>query len=344
MEEEMASIYKLDTWDIVPQEQARNVVKCKWVFRIKYTQNGEIDRYKARLVAKEFQQRPGIDYTETFSPVVKPATIRTLLSLAVSQNWSLRQLDIVNAFLQGTLQEQVYMYQPPGFKNMNFPTHVCRLKKAIYGLRQASRAWYTELANYLLGLGFSRCVSDASLFILHHSVNPIYLVVYVDDIIITGPNATNLNIFIKNLATRFSLKDMGHLSYFLVVEVIPTKNGLFLNQRRYIIDLLDRMGMLESKPAPTPMALTHALTAHSGDVLEEPKDYKTAVGSLQYLTLTRPDVAYTVNKLSQYMHRPTTAHWSALKRLLRYLNGTLDKGINIYRDSSPILHAFSDAD
>lgn len=217
---------------MVPQEHARNSVKCKWVFRIKYTQNGEIDRYKERLVAKGFHQRLGIDYTETFSPVVKPATIRTLLGLEVSQNWSLRQLDINNAFLQGTLQEQVYMCQPPGFKNLNFPIHVCRLKKAIYGLRQAPRVWYIELSNYLLGLGFKCCISDASLFILHHSVNPIYLIIYVDDIIIIGPNATNLDIFIKNLASRFSLKDMGQLSYFLGAEVIPTKNGLFLNQRQ----------------------------------------------------------------------------------------------------------------
>ena len=344
MEEELHSLHTLGTWDLTPSTMARNIVKCKWVFRIKYTKHGTIDRYKARLVAKGFQQRPGIDYTETFSPVVRPATIRTLLSLAVTQNWSLRQLDINNAFLQGTLHEEVYMAQPPGFINSSFPAHVCKLRKAIYGLKQAPRAWYTELTNYLVGQGFKRCVSDTSLFILHHATTPIYLIVYVDDIIITGPSQVHLNLFIQTFAHRFSLKDLGDLSYFLGVEVQPTSYGLFLSQQRYIIDLLDKMAMLDAKPVPTPMLTSQHLTASTGAVLEEPTAYRAAVGSLQYLTLTRPDVAYAVHKLSQFMHQPTMDHWSALKRLLRYLNGTLDKGIKLLRDSPSTLHAFCDAD
>ena len=344
MEAEMASLHHLGTWDLVPPTHGKNLVKCKWVYRIKYKPNGDIERYKARLVAKGFQQRPGLDYNETFSPVVRPATIRTLLSLAVTNNWSLRQLDINNAFLQGTLQEEVYMAQPPGYIDTTFPTHVCKLKKAIYGLKQAPRAWYTELTTFLLGKGFKRAVSDASLFILHHSKAPVYLIVYVDDIIITGPNASNVDLFIQSLACRFSLKDLGTLSYFLGVEVTPTVHGLFLNQRKYIIDLLGRLGMADAKPSPTPMVATQTLRATSGTVLEAPTAYRAALGGLQYLTLTRPDVAFAVNKLSQFMHRPTTDHWSALKRLMRYLCGTLEKGITIFRDSPSTLHAFSDAD
>lgn len=344
MEEELSSLHTLHTWHLTSPDLATNIVKCKWVFRIKYTKDGVIDRYKARLVAKGFQQQPGIDYTDTFSPVVKPATIRTLLSLVVSHNWPLRQLDINNAFLQGTLLDEVYMAQPPGFIDPDFPTHVCKLKKAIYGLKQAPRAWYTELTHWLVSQGFRRCVSDTSLFILHHATNPIYLVVYVDDIIITGPNLTTLTSFIETFAHRFFLKDLGELSYFLSVEVMPTSYGLFLSQQHYIIDLLTNMGMLDSKPAPTPMITTQSLTIGSGVSLPDPKAYRTAIGSLQYLTLTRPDVAYAVNKLSQFMHKPTSDHWAALKRLLRYLNGTLDKGINLYKHSPSTLHAFSNSD
>ena len=341
MDSEIEALTKLGTWELVPPNPSRNLVKCKWVYRIKYNSDGSLDRYKARLVAKGFQQRPGIDYTETFSPVVRPTTIRTLLALAVTNRWHLRQLDINNAFLQGTLHEEVFMSQPPGYVDPNLPQHVCRLKKAIYGLKQAPRAWYTELTTFLLGLGFTRAVSDTSLFIL--SAHSIYLIVYVDDIIITGPNSTAITQFVTHLAHRFALKDLGSLSYFLGVEVIPTASGLFLSQRKYILDLLARFGMLEARPAPTPLVVTQSLQA-AGPALDAPTDYRAALGGLQYLTLTRPDVAFAVNRLSQYMHKPTSDHWLALKRLLRYLCGTLDKGITIFRDSPLSLHAFSDAD
>lgn len=344
MEEEITAQQNLGSWELVSPDCARNLVKCKWVFRIKYEKDRKIEHYKARLVAKGFQQRLGIDYTETFSPVVKPSTIRTLLGLAVTNDWHLRQLDVNNAFLQGTLNEEVYMSQPPGFVDTAHPSYVCKLRKAIYGLKQAPRAWYTELTNFLLNSGFKRSFADTSLFILHHQSTPIYLIVYVDDIIVTGPCTTTLESFIKSFSNRFSLKDLGTLSYFLGVEVVPTSSGLFLNQSKYIMDLLEKMGMMDAKSVPTPMAVTQTLSATSGTVLDAPKDYRAAVGSLQYLTLTRPDVDFTVNKLSQFMHRPTSDHWFALKRLMRYLCGTLEKGITIYRDSPPILHGFSDAD
>lgn len=170
MSQEFDALQHNQTWSLVPSNSASNIVGCKWVYRTKYKPDGSIDRLKARLVAKGFHQRPGIDFAETFSPVVKPATLRLILSLAVSQGWSLRQLDINNAFLQGTLTEDVYMAQPPGFINPSFPSHVCKLNKAIYGLRQASRAWYEELKQYLYSQNFKPTVSDSSLFI-YSSIN-----------------------------------------------------------------------------------------------------------------------------------------------------------------------------
>lgn len=221
MQEEFDALTCNNTWSLVPSSQAQNLVGCKWVYRTKYKPNGSVDRLKARLVAKGFHQRPGIDYRETFSPVLKPATLRLILSLAVSNAWPLRQLDINNAFLQGTLHEDVYISQPPGFVDPSNPTHVCKLNKALYGLRQASRAWYDELKTYLISLGFKSTISDSSLFILKHNTFLILVLVYVDDIIVTGSSPKHISTFISYLASKFSLKDLGSLSYFLGVEVIP---------------------------------------------------------------------------------------------------------------------------
>ncbi|KAK1408451.1 hypothetical protein QVD17_40235 [Tagetes erecta] len=344
MQDEFDALQRNNTWTLVPSTSAPNLVGCKWVFRTKFKPDGSFDRFKARLVAKGFHQRPGLDYVETFSPVVKPATIRLILSLATSHNWCLRQLDINNAFLQGNLTESVYMSQPPGFADPSLPTHVCKLNKAIYGLRQASRAWYDELKKFLLSYNFTPTISDPSLFIQKHTPSPIYIIVYVDDIIITGPNSTLVETFINSLANRFSLKDLGTLSYFLGVEVIPHTDGLFLSQGKYILDLLNRANMSDSKPVTTPMSTSEPPTKLDGTPLPSPTDYRAFVGALQYLSLTRPDVAFTVNKLSQFMHSPTNIHWSALKRLLRYLHGTMHHGLLIRRHSPLNLHAFTDAD
>ncbi|WVY91841.1 hypothetical protein V8G54_037355 [Vigna mungo] len=266
--------------------------------------DGSIDRYKARLVAKGFHQRPGWDYTETFSLVVKPVTIRIVLTLAVRQGWFIRQLDVNNAFLQGTLKEEVFMLQPPGFVNKSFPDHVCRLKKAFYGLKQAPRAWYTELQ----------------------------------------VSSTELSNLISTLATRFSLKDLGCLNYFFGVEVIPSATGLFLSQRKYITDLLHKSGMANTKPASTPLSVSAQLLKDSGDLLPCPTEYRALVGSFQYLSLTRPDIAFNTNKLAQFMQHPKTTHWSALKRVLRYLAGSCNKGIFISTTAPLTFHAYLDAD
>ena len=271
-------------------------------------------------------------------------TIRIVLTLAVRQGWPIRQLDVNNAFLQGTLKEEVFMIQPPGFVNKNFPDHVCRLKKALYGLKQAPRAWYTELRVFLLSLGFVNSTADASLFIYQKPEVTLYLLVYVDDIIITRNSSAELSKLIATLVARFSLKDLGCLSYFLGVEVIPSAAGMFLSQRKYIIDLLHKSGMTNTKPASTPLSASVQLLKDSGDLLPSPKEYRTLVGSLQYLSLTRPDIAFSTNKLAQFMQNPRTAHWSALKRVLRYLAGSCDKGVFISATAPLTFHAYSDAD
>jgi histone deacetylase 1/2 len=174
------------TWQLVPPRSGINIIDCKWVFKIKQKTNGNIDRYKARLVAKRFKQRHGLDYEDTFSPVVKPTSIRLLLSMALSQGWHLRQLDIQNAFLHGILEEEVFMRQPPGFEDPTHTGYLCRLDKALYGLKQAPRAWHARLCSVLTSLGFTPSTADTSLFILRRPTITVYLLVYVDDIIVVS--------------------------------------------------------------------------------------------------------------------------------------------------------------
>lgn len=340
MQNEFNALLSTGTWTLVPPSPSHNVVGCKWVFRIKKNPDGSIERYKARLVAKGFHQKEGLDYTETFSPVAKPVTIRLLLSFAVQFNWFLNQLDISNAFLHGDLNEDVFMVQPPGFQDPSRPTHVCKLRKSLYGLKQAPRAWFDKLFHALLSLGFSQSSSDASLFVLHAPTLVIVLV-YVDDILVSGPDATICNQFIAKLSTLFPVKDLGPLHYFLGLEVHRTKDTLILHQNKYLLDLLQKTNMTGAKPCCTPLSSTKL--DHSGELLANPTEYRSLVGALQYLTWTRPDISFAVNQICQFMHTPTVLHMQAAKRILRFLKGTIAHGL-LFRKSSLHLSAYSDAD
>jgi histone deacetylase 1/2 len=215
MQAEYDGLRRNDTSHLVPAQEGRNVIDCKWIYKIKSLANGTADRYKARLVAKGFKQRYGIDYEDTFSPVVKIATIRLVLSLDVSRGWQLRQLDVQNAFLHGVLKEEVYMRQPPGFEEKGKSQYLCKLDKAIYGLKQAPRAWYSRLSSKLQSLGFVPSKSDTSLFIFNKSGVAIFLLIYVDDIIVTSSSETAVIALLRNLRGEFALKDLGELHYFL---------------------------------------------------------------------------------------------------------------------------------
>lgn len=342
--DEINALTSNGTYVLVPPKAWQNIVGGKWVFTIKYLPTGEIDRYKARFVAKGFHQRQGQDFTETFSHVIKATTIRSVLNVAVNKSWPIRQLDANNAFLQGTLHDEVYVAQPQGFVDQDKPHYVCKLKKALYGLRQAPRAWYQELSKHLLGLGFTNSTADTSLFTLRVGNDCAYVLMYVDDMLITGSSTKIIQTCVSSLASRFSIKDLGELRYFLGIEATQTKSGLHLMQKRYITELLEKTNMQGAKPVSTPMAPTPKLSLNSGDRLANPTEYRQVVGSLQYLSLTRPDVAFAVNRLSQFMHQPTELHWQAVKRVLRYLAGTTTHGILIRRRSPLTLHAYTDAD
>ncbi|KAH9731198.1 retrovirus-related pol polyprotein from transposon RE1 [Citrus sinensis] len=344
MPEEYNALQKNGTWTLVPAETATKLVGNKWVFRVKYNPDGSISKYKARLVAKGFHQTYGVDFFEIFSQVVKPCTVRIVLSLAVMQCWPVRQLDVNNAFLNGMLTEDVFMPQPEGFINSQFPTHVCKLQKALYGLKQAPRAWYDRLKGSLVQWGFRSSKSDTSLFFKHIGSNVLIILVYVDDILITGSSEVYISEVISLLSSEFALKDLEDFNYFLGVEVTPSAEGLHLSQTKYVGDILRKAHMLESKGCNTPISVADKLQKDKGCSFTNPSLYRSIIGSLQYLTLTRPDIAFTVNKLSQFLAAPTSLHWQACKRVLRYLQSTTHFGLQFFKSGSPSFIAYSDAD
>uniref|UniRef100_A0A803PDQ6 Reverse transcriptase Ty1/copia-type domain-containing protein n=1 Tax=Cannabis sativa TaxID=3483 RepID=A0A803PDQ6_CANSA len=291
MNTEFKALTNQKTWTLVPFTKDMQVITSKWVHRVKLNKDGSLDRCKSRLVAKGYLQTPGIDYEDTFSPMVKPVTVRVVLSLAVHNNWCVKQLDVSNAFLNDTLNETVYMQQPPGFVDSSKPDHVCLLHKALY-----------------------------------------------------GPNTSLINHFISALNAQFSLKDLGPIHYFLGVEVYRDHHGMYLNQSKYITDLLTKVHMEGAKSCPNPTSFISKLSLHDGDPFEDVTLYRSTIGALQYLSLTRHDVAYITNKLSQFLQAPTVKHWEACKRLLRYLKGTLTEGIWLRPTDNLHLKGYTDAD
>jgi len=227
MNTEFDALLQNRTLTLVPPDSATNIVGCKWVIRLKRKADGSIDRYKARLVAKSFHQQPGIDYGKTYSPVIKPTTVRIVLSLALSHGWPIHQIDIQNAFLHSNISEVVYMSQPPGFAHPQFPNHLCKLQKALYGLKQAPRAWFSRFSGKLLTLGFKASQSDTSLFLYQSATCTILVLIYVDDILITSSSSSAVRDLLSTLKQEFVVKDLGLLNYFLGLEVLPSSGGFF---------------------------------------------------------------------------------------------------------------------
>ena len=343
MKDEYDALLQNNTWQLVPRPSNTNIVSGKWVFRHKFNSDGSLARYKARWVCRGYSQQHGIDYDETFSPVVKPSTIRTVLSIAVSSSWPIHQLDVKNAFLHGSLQETVYCQQPLGFEHSSYPNHVCLLQKSLYGLKQAPRAWFQRFSTYAQTIGFTPSRSDTSLFTFHHNNNTAYLLLYVDDIILTASSQQFLDHIISLLRHEFSMTDLGLLHHFLGIAVIRDSSGLFLSQRQYTLDLLSRAGMLDCQTSRTPVDTGSKLSA-DGDPFSDPSLYRSLTGALQYLTLTRPEISFVVQQACLYMHDPRIPHYNHVKRILRYLKGTLDLGLHINKSSPTSLTAYSDAD
>jgi hypothetical protein len=296
------------------------VIDFKWVYKIKKHADGD-----------------------TFSLVIKAATIKLVLSVALTKGWCLRQLDVQNAFLHGTLGEEVYMNQLRGYEDPKFPNHVCRLDKAIYGLKQAPRAWYSRLSTKLVQLGFAASKGDTSLFIYQKGGVSIFLLIYVDDIVVASSSNQVVEALLANLHQDFALKDLGPLHYFFGIKVEKVKGGIVMSQKKYAADIIKRAGMTKCKSVNTPLSSSEKISTYKGTPLsaKDATKYRSIVGALQYLTLTILDLAYLVNKACQYLHAPTTNHMPLVKRILRYVQGTISLSLRIREDSSLRINAFS---
>ena len=260
---------------------------------MKHKADGSVERFKPRLVAKGFTQSYGIDYEETFAPVAKLNTICVLLSLAANLDWPLHQLDVKNAFLNGDLEEEVYMEVPPGLESYSKTSKVCRLKKSLYGLKQSPRAWFERFTRAVKQYGYLQCQADHTLFVKHSPRGKItILIVYVDDIILTGDYDEEIQRLKKVLAKEFEIKDLGSLKYFLGMEIARSKQGIVVSQRKYILDLLRETKMLECKPAETPMDYTVKLGMIENGAPVDKGRYQRLVGKLIYLSHTRPNIGF----------------------------------------------------
>jgi hypothetical protein len=267
-----------------------------------------------------------------------------VLATAVSRTWSIQQLDVKNAFLHGTLSETVFCCQPMGFADSAHRELVYRLHKSLYGLKQAPRAWYSQFATYLTTLGFIEAKSDTSLVIFCRGSDTVYLLLYVDDIILTASSMELLRRTIFFLQREFVMKDLGPLHHFLGVTVERRPDGLFLHQRTYTLDILKRAVMTDCKPCTTPVDLQAKLAEDSGPPVEDASQFRSIACALQYMTFTRPDIVYAVQQICLHMHDPREPHLTAMKRILHYLQGTPDYGLLLRRSSSFDLVVYTDAD
>ena len=345
MDTEMKSLEQNDVWNLVKLPPGRKAVGSKWVFNKKAGADGSVQRYKVRLVAQGYSQTFGTDYDETFCPVVRQESLRCLIALSVQNGLKLHQVDVATAFLNGTLEEEVYMRQPEGFE-VNGKEHlVCKLKKSIYGLKQSPRCWNTALDTELKKMGFAQSPNDPCIYYKNMEGEMLFLGVYVDDIIIAGERETNLNEIKRALSGKFEIKDVGELSYFLGVKVEQRKNSVWIGQPAYMQNLLERFGMQESNPVATPVNVSTKLTKATDENPIDQQKYQSAIGSLMYLSVsTRPDISYAVNNLARFSSNPQEEHWTALKRLLRYLRGTQKHGILYTKHGSNTCVGYTDAD
>ena len=344
IEEEMRALQRNKTWDLVPLPKGKKTVGCKWVFSIKHKADGSIERYKARLVAKGYTQTYGIDYQETFSPVAKLNTVRVLLSLAANLDWRLHQFDVKNAFLHGDLEEEVYMDIPSGYTTSSSTGVVCKLQRALYGLKQSPRAWFGRFSLAMRKYGFQQSNSDHTLFLKHRQGKVTALIIYVDDMIITGDDVEEISRLQEQLAAEFDMKNLGGLKYFLGIEIARSRQGIFLSQRKYVLDLLSEVGLIDCKPADTPMVQNHKLGEHSNQVPTNKERYQKLVGKLIYLSHTRPDIAYAVSVVSQFMHCPSEDHMEAVIRILRYLKSAPGRRLMFSRNNHLNISGYTDAD
>ena len=344
MHEELENFERNRVWVLVDPPSSCKPIGTKWVFKNKQGEDGLVVRNKARLVAQGFCQKEGIDYGETFAPVARLEAIRILLAFAASRGFKLYQMDVKSAFLNGYIEEEVYVKQPPGFEHPKFPDRVFKLQKALYGLKQAPRAWYARLKTFLLENGFKMGSVDKTLFLLRQGHDSLIVQIYVDDIIFGGSSHALVAKFADSMSKEFEMSMMGELTFFLGLQIKQTQEGTFVHQGKYTMDVLKKFNMADAKPISTPIPTSAALDADEDGESVDQKEYRSMIGSLLYLTATRPDIHFAVCLCARFQASPRTSHRQAVKRIMRYLRFTPEFGLWYSASSMLSLCGYSDAD
>ncbi|KAJ9562511.1 hypothetical protein OSB04_007671 [Centaurea solstitialis] len=344
MQEELLQFVLQHVWDLVDLPKGHRVIGTKWIFRNKTDERGIVIKNKARLVAQGYTQEEGIDYDDVFAPVARIEAIRLFLAFASYKGFKVYQMDVKSAFLYGTIDEEVYVCQPPGFEDLKYPDRVCKLRKALYGLHQAPRAWYDTLSSYLLEKNFERGVIDKTLFIKRTKTDMLIVQIYVDDIIFGSTKADMCKEFEELMHKKFKMSSMGELTFFLGLQVKQKRDGIFINQSKYVATMLQKFGMNDAKPASTPMETHKHLTADVEGEEVDVHQYRSMIGSLMYLTASRPDIMFAVCVCARFQVRPKESHLHAVKRIFKYLKGQPRLGLWYPNDTSFDLVAYTDSD
>ncbi|KAF3667702.1 hypothetical protein FXO37_09904 [Capsicum annuum] len=345
MDDEIEAIERNDTWELIDLTEKHKIIGIKWVYKTKLKENGEINKYKARLVAKGYKKEYGMDYTEVFAPFSRHDTIRMLIALAAQNSWPIFQLDVKSAFLHGYLEEEVFIEQPPGYVKIRSENKVYRLKKDLYGLKQAPRAWYCRIESYFQKMGFQKCPYEPTLFVkIGENGKMLIACLYVDDLIFMGNNSDMFSDFKKCMMDEFDMSDLGKMYYFLGLEVVQSDDGIFVSQKKYMREILNRFKMQHCNPTNIPVEFGLKLTKAGSEKKTDSAFYKQIVGSLMYLTATRPYIMYVFSLVSRYMECPTEMHILAAKRILCYLQGTKDFEIFYRKGERADLIGFTDSD
>ncbi|KAJ9535780.1 hypothetical protein OSB04_un001068 [Centaurea solstitialis] len=344
MQEEINQFVRLKVWRLVPRPEGKSIIDTKWIFKNKKDEDNVVVRNKARLVAKGYRQQEGIDYNETFAPVARIEAIRMFLAYAAHKDFTVYHMDVKTTFLNGILKEEVYVSQPEGFVDQDHPDHVYILDKALYGLKQAPRAWYDSLSQFLVESGYSKGKIDNSLFIKRDDEHIMLVQIYVDDIIFGSTCPNFCDTFSKLMMTRYEMSMMGELNFFLGLQVKQLSAGIFINQAKYIKDILKKYNLENAKIMKTPMSPSCALDSDPDGTAVDVTTYRGMIGSLMYLTASRPDIMFSTCLCARYQSKPKESHLKVVKRIFRYLKGTVNLGLWYPKGSGYELTGYTDAD
>nr|GFB02546.1 retrovirus-related Pol polyprotein from transposon TNT 1-94 [Tanacetum cinerariifolium] len=343
MQEELLQFKRLDVWVLFPALDNISPLTLKWLFKNKHDEEQTVIRNKSRLAVRGYCQEEEIDFEESFSLFARMEAIRIFLAYAAHKSFSVFQMDLKTAFLHGTLKEDVYVCQHEGFIDADIPSHVYKLKKALYGLNQAPRAWYDELSMFLLHNHFFKGTIDLTLFIWRFDNDILVVQVYVDDIIFGSTHPRYTQLFSDLMKTRFEMSMMGEMTFFLSLQVNQSPCGIFINQSNYVLEIFKKYGMESYDPIRTPMEIKDKFDLDQNRTPVDATKYRSMIGALMYLTSSRPDIVHATCLCARYQAKLTEKHLKEVKRIFCYLQGTINIGLLYTKDSGFELTGFSDA-